>query len=380
MGDPNTEKIVERSPDERYSRFNHELGHGASKAVYKAYDEDEGIEVAWCQVNVGVYGEVTRKQIHQEVEILKGLDHPHILKFHAIFDQPALHQIVFITEIMTSGTLKHYTNKAKRVRRKLVKKWCRQILEGLSYLHGNRIIHRDLKCDNIFINGANSEVKIGDLGLSTLIREGSQPQSVLGTPEFMAPELYDELYDEKVDVYAFGMCVLEMVTGEYPYSECLNAAQIYKKVTANTKPASLEKILDTDTKKFIELCLMHDHRQRPTSKVSCAALWHRAVLAPQTGRAAHRGELLPTSGSQPRCFLVPCRQELLGNDYLQSGIESPDDNKPVELKSSNADVTPAPPAASGSAPPEPTPGQGTLPAQETAVPVSAASEPTASTP
>ena len=56
-------------------------------------------------------------------------------------------------------------------------------------------------------------------------------RSTAGTPEFMAPELYDELYDQKVDVYAFGMCVLEMVTGEYPYSECLNAAQIYRKVT-----------------------------------------------------------------------------------------------------------------------------------------------------
>lgn len=52
----------------------------------------------------------------------------------------------------------------------------------------------------------------------------------LGTPEFMAPEMYDEHYDEKVDVYAFGMCVLEMVTAEYPYTECKGPAQIYKKV------------------------------------------------------------------------------------------------------------------------------------------------------
>ena len=47
----------------------------------------------------------------------------------------------------------------------------------------------------------------------------------------MAPELYDEQYNEKIDIYAFGMCVLEMVTGEYPYAECQNAAQIYRKVT-----------------------------------------------------------------------------------------------------------------------------------------------------
>ena len=53
-----------------------------------------------------------------------------------------------------------------------------------------------------------------------------------GTPEFMAPEMYEEHYDESVDVYAFGMCMLEMATTEYPYSECQNAAQIYRKVTS----------------------------------------------------------------------------------------------------------------------------------------------------
>lgn len=53
-----------------------------------------------------------------------------------------------------------------------------------------------------------------------------------GTPEFMAPEMYEEHYDEAVDVYAFGMCMLEMATSEYPYSECQNAAQIYRKVTS----------------------------------------------------------------------------------------------------------------------------------------------------
>lgn len=52
-----------------------------------------------------------------------------------------------------------------------------------------------------------------------------------GTPEFMAPELYDEEYNELVDIYSFGLCMLEMVTCDYPYSECRNPAQIYRKVT-----------------------------------------------------------------------------------------------------------------------------------------------------
>lgn len=54
--------------------------------------------------------------------------------------------------------------------------------------------------------------------------------SVLGTPEFMAPELYEEFYTEKVDIYAFGMCMLEMVTKERPYSECVNAAQVSQRM------------------------------------------------------------------------------------------------------------------------------------------------------
>lgn len=61
---------------------------------------------------------------------------------------------------------------------------------------------------------------------------------ILGTPEFMAPELYEEEYNELVDIYAFGMCLLELVTFEYPYVECANAAQIYKKVSSVRAPGS----------------------------------------------------------------------------------------------------------------------------------------------
>lgn len=61
-----------------------------------------------------------------------------------------------------------------------------------------------------------------------------------GTPEFMAPELYEEDYNELVDIYAFGMCLLELVTVEYPYAECANAAQIFKKVTSVSASLSLD--------------------------------------------------------------------------------------------------------------------------------------------
>ena len=70
----------------------------------------------------------------------------------------------------------------------MIKKWCRQVLDGLAFLHKSRIIHRDLKCENIFINGNNAEIKIGDLGLSTMMKDGEQQaQSVLGAPPAAPP-------------------------------------------------------------------------------------------------------------------------------------------------------------------------------------------------
>lgn len=171
-----------------------------------------------------------------------------------------------------------YLRKNHFIRWNAVKRWCKQILKGLAFLHSQNIIHRDIKCDNIFINGSTGDLRIGkrlifhavlflrycfhqflcdlheslfifllcccfcfsgDLGLSTRISEQlmdkareitASSMTCLGTPEFMAPELYDANYDEKVDVYAFGMTVLEMVTGFLPYHECTTSLQIYKKV------------------------------------------------------------------------------------------------------------------------------------------------------
>ena len=88
---------------------------------------------------------------------------------------------------------------------------------------------------------------------------------MLGTPEFMAPELYDENYDEKVDIYAFGMCLLEIFTKEVPYHECSNPAQIYKKVTNKIEPESLSKVQISDAQELIRLCINTDPAKRPTA-------------------------------------------------------------------------------------------------------------------
>ena len=121
-----------------------------------------------------------------------------------------------------------------------------------------------MKCDNIFITGTIGEVKIGDLGLATFKKIESFAKSVIGTPEFMAPEMYEEHYDEYVDIYAFGMCMLEMSTSEYPYMECHNPVQIYRKVVEGVPPQSLDKVSDLDIKNIITQCIKFKKEDRPS--------------------------------------------------------------------------------------------------------------------
>uniref|UniRef100_A0A674H250 non-specific serine/threonine protein kinase n=1 Tax=Taeniopygia guttata TaxID=59729 RepID=A0A674H250_TAEGU len=275
-------KAVATSPDGRFLKFDIELGRGSFKTVYKGLDTETWVEVAWCELQDRKLTKVERQRFKEEAEMLKGLQHPNIVRFYDFWESCAKAKrcIVLVTELMTSGTLKTYLKRFKVMKPKVLRSWCRQILKGLLFLHTRTppIIHRDLKCDNIFITGPTGSVKIGDLGLATLKR-ASFAKSVIGTPEFMAPEMYEEHYDESVDVYAFGMCMLEMATSEYPYSECQNAAQIYRKVTCGIKPASFEKVTDPEIKEIIGECICKNKEERYKIK----DLLSHAFFAEDTG-------------------------------------------------------------------------------------------------
>ncbi|XP_076369833.1 uncharacterized protein LOC143256458 isoform X2 [Tachypleus tridentatus] len=261
-------KARDTSPDGRFLKFEEEIGRGSFKTVYKGLDTATGVAVAWCEFQERL-NKSERQRFREEAEMLKGLQHPNIVRFYDYWEVSLTKKkyLVLITELMTSGTLKTYLRRFKKINLKVLKSWCKQILKGLSFLHSRSppIIHRDLKCDNIFITGTTGSVKIGDLGLATL-KNRSFAKSVIGTPEFMAPEMYEEHYDESVDVYAFGMCMLEMATSEYPYSECSGPAQIYKRVTSGIPPQSFGKVENPELREIIGCCIQLSKEERPTVK------------------------------------------------------------------------------------------------------------------
>ena len=247
----------EKSPNSRYIKLNQDkIGQGGQKKVFKAYDTIKGIEVAWNEIDVSPFDSKIKEQIYKEIEILQKCNNQcvYIIKLYDNWIDNSREKIIFITEIATSGSLREFINKVKNIKLRIIKKWIKQILYGIKFLHDNDIIHRDIKCDNIFINGTTGNIIIGDFGLAKNM-ENDITKTILGTPEFMAPEIYNECYDKRIDIYSFGMAILEIISGKTPYSECDTIPKIWKKVINGIKPKIISRIKHKKLKDIIEKCI-----------------------------------------------------------------------------------------------------------------------------
>ena len=246
----------------RWLPTNDLLGTGRFKRVYRSYDVQTGRPCAWY-VHRPSIDEREITQMIREVNILAAVDHPNVLKLYSAWINEATGCPSFVTQIQNGGNVRSFVDSMPPLKLGLIKRWAREILSGLAHLHSKNppIIHRDLKCDNIFI-GAEGQCVIGDFGMS---HQREMTTSMVGTPVFMAPEMFESEYTESVDIYAFGMCILEMITKEYPYAECNGS--LLKTVTKKSKgvlPDALQRIQVEPARAFIELCLQPSER-RPTA-------------------------------------------------------------------------------------------------------------------
>ena len=160
--DKDSEPFVEVDPTGRYGRYKELLGSGAVKKVYRAFDQEEGIEVAWNQVKLRNFSDdpAMVDRLYSEVRLLRSLANKNIIALHSFWKDEHHNTLNFITEVCNSGNLREYRKKHRHVSMKALKKWSKQILEGLNYLHLHDpcIIHRDLNCSNVFVNGNTGQV------------------------------------------------------------------------------------------------------------------------------------------------------------------------------------------------------------------------------
>ena len=218
------------------------------------------------EINIEQKDSVKRiPKIIENVEVIKKLKHPNILEYFSVWYEENKNKAVIITELLQGGNLREHRKFQKKLKIKLIKKWIKQILLALDYLHSNGYIHHDIKCQNILVDRITGNLKIGDLISVEKIDEKGYFSKYIGTEEFMAPEVKEGKYSFKADIYSLGLTIIQFLTMEKPYKEFRKKENIYEAKKKGKFPLSFEQINNKDLEDFISLCLKEE-KERPSTK------------------------------------------------------------------------------------------------------------------
>eukprot|EP01080_Neovahlkampfia_damariscottae_P005877 gene5877-9705_t len=236
-----------------------------SKDPYEIYDKivelDEGATAKFA-VKIISKDEKYLNFYYNEISVLSNHSNPGIVSFFESYTTEK--NVWIVTEYMNYGKLTDLIFKKKTFDEVEISKISYQILKALKYLHENEIIHRDIKSDNILLN-SKGELKLCDFGFSCKFNN-IEEKYLCGSPYWMSPELCaGKQFNEKVDIWALGITLLELTDGEPPYME-LSTNAILKHVSKNPPPtlknpcAWSDEFID-----FLDGCLKFDPSERKSA-------------------------------------------------------------------------------------------------------------------
>ncbi|XP_077047160.1 serine/threonine-protein kinase PAK 3-like [Agelaius phoeniceus] len=253
---PRGNTVSEEEPAEKYLELE-QIGQGAFGTVYKGLDRATGGEVAIKKMSLRGQN---RERAVNEILLLKDKKNPNIVNSLDSFLVDG--DLWLVTEYMDGGTLQDVVRQTRMAEGEMAAV-SRECLQGLDFLHSNRVIHRDLKSSNILL-GMDGSVRLADFGLcAQLSPEQDQRSSMVGTAHWMAPEVVTRSpYGPKVDIWSFGIVTIEMVEGEPPYFR-ETAAMARALIRQNGTPQLQEpRRLSALLRDFLECSLEPDEEQR----------------------------------------------------------------------------------------------------------------------
>jgi NIMA (never in mitosis gene a)-related kinase len=261
------------------------LGQGSFGVIYKVRRRvDDGIYVL-KEIKMAGFSAKEQNEASNEARILATFHSPHIVQYHESFFEA--HNLYIVMEFCANGDLYRFLKSRgnKLLPETLVWTFFLQILLGMQHVHANKILHRDLKTMNLFLDAAN-RVKIGDLGVARLLGTHSLARTVVGTPYYLSPELCKgEPYDDKSDVWALGCILYELITLRPPFTANNQCALILKIIKA--KYDKIQSPYSNDLASLVKACLAKEARRRPTvaQMLQQPAVQKRVALAfpPKTG-------------------------------------------------------------------------------------------------
>ena len=243
-----------------------QLGKGSYGTVYTVRSKIDSNAYVMKKMELNHLKESQQRECYREVSILRKVSHPNIIKYYASFlENESLCIIMEYAELGDLYTLiKHYKRHQKYFDEVLIWRIAYEILTGLEYLHSNNIIHRDIKCLNLFLS-KDHHVKIGDLGVSTISALGGMHCTRVGTPLYLSPELIKQIpYDYKTDIWSFGCSLYHLTCLDPPFTG--NNLIVLGNNIVKGRPKDLPNIYSKDLKLFIDRMLTKKPEKRPSAK------------------------------------------------------------------------------------------------------------------
>ncbi|UJR26998.1 hypothetical protein I4U23_008305 [Adineta vaga] len=243
------------------------LGDGKYGKVYLAQDTYSGKKFAVKEIPMRNpnYTEV----LENEIKILSTLNHKNIVSYYGSAIGSNKDGLVFqvIMEYVDGGSLSKHL-KMKPFSEESIQNYTRQLLEGVQYLHENRILHRDIKSANILLN-FKGEIKIADFGTSKrLAGLHLCTEDIVGTPPYMCPDVVVVPvmgYGPEVDIWSVGCTVIEMATGKSPFHNIANQFKLLQKLADERQPPDIPSELSDTAKEFLAKCF-EPNNTRPSAK------------------------------------------------------------------------------------------------------------------
>lgn len=240
------------------------IGEGAYSVVHKVRRKSDGEIYALKKVKFGSLSEKEKENSVNEIRILASISHPNIIGYKEAFIDPTSNSLCLIMELAENGDLLEKINQMKKRKSNFSESdiWdiLIQTIRGLKALHDLKILHRDLKCANVYLF-SNGNVKLGDMNVSKVARLGLV-YTQTGTPYYASPEVWkDKPYDSKSDIWSLGCVLYEVATLNPPF-QANDMKGLYRKVIAGDYPP-LPSLYSEDLSRLISFLLRVEPRKRP---------------------------------------------------------------------------------------------------------------------